>query len=40
MTVPLSDTSGMVARGEAVDGEEALRLEAVQRSARDASPAG
>ncbi|MET1036095.1 MAG: MDR family MFS transporter [Arthrobacter sp.] len=38
--VPLSDTSGMVARGEAVDGEEALRLEAEQRGARDTAAAG
>lgn len=27
--IPLSDTAGMVARGEAIGGEEAERLEAV-----------
>ncbi|MGO1696619.1 MAG: MDR family MFS transporter [Arthrobacter sp.] len=32
--VPLSHTSGMVARGEAVSGEEALELEAQLRTAR------
>jgi EmrB/QacA subfamily drug resistance transporter len=37
--VPLSHTSGMVARGEAVDGEEALRLEAEQRDSRSVGAA-
>ncbi|WP_417217041.1 MDR family MFS transporter [Arthrobacter sp.] len=32
--IPLSHTSGMVARGEAVSGDEALKLEAEQRAAR------
>ncbi|MGP5163900.1 MULTISPECIES: MDR family MFS transporter [Arthrobacter] len=36
--VPLSHTSGMVARGEAVSGEEALELEAQLRAAK--KPAG
>jgi hypothetical protein len=31
--IPLSDTAGMVARGEALGGEEAERLEAERRSA-------
>lgn len=35
--IPLSDTAGMVARGEAVGGEEALRLEAER--AADKAPA-
>lgn len=30
--IPLSDVAGLVARGEAVGGEEAERLEAEQRS--------
>lgn len=30
--IPLSDTAGMVARGEAVGGEEAERLEAERHS--------
>ena len=33
--VPLSDTSGMVARGEAIGGEEAIRLEAARRAGTD-----
>lgn len=37
--IPLSDTAGMVARGEAVGGEEAERLEA-ERHARVAPSAG
>ena len=32
--IPLSDTAGMVARGEAVGGEEAERLEAERAAAR------
>ena len=32
--IPLSDTAGMVARGEAVGGEEAELLEAERHSAR------
>ena len=34
--VPLSDVAGLVARGEAVGGEEAERLEAEQRASADA----
>jgi hypothetical protein len=34
--IPLSDTAGMVARGEAVGGEEAERLEA-ERAERASS---
>jgi hypothetical protein len=34
--IPLSDVAGLVARGEAVGGEEAERLEAEQRAAADA----
>ncbi|KAF2412367.1 MFS transporter [Microbacterium sp. B35-04] len=33
--IPLSDVAGLVARGEAIGGEEAERLEAEQRSAVD-----
>jgi EmrB/QacA subfamily drug resistance transporter len=40
--IPLSDVAGLVARGEAIGGEEAERLEAEQRSGagrdRDAAP--
>ena len=35
--IPLSDVAGMVARGEAIGGEEAERLEAEQRSTPPAS---
>ena len=35
--IPLSDTAGMVARGEAVGGEEAERLEAERAAARHAA---
>lgn len=40
--IPLQDVSGLVARGEAIGGEEAERLEAEQRAARlgGAAPAG
>ncbi len=40
--IPLSDTAGMVARGEAIGGEEADRLEAERRQGlqRDASAVG
>ena len=31
--IPLSDVAGLVARGEAIGGEEAERLEAEQRGA-------
>ena len=37
--IPLSTQSGLVARGEAVGGEEATRLEAEQRAARTGAPA-
>ena len=37
--IPLSDTAGMVARGEAVGGEEAERLEAERAAARHAADA-
>ncbi|MBO9705731.1 MAG: MFS transporter, partial [Arthrobacter sp.] len=37
--IPLSDTAGMVARGEAVGGEEAERLEAERLSGASASGA-
>ncbi|WP_210508936.1 MDR family MFS transporter [Naasia sp. SYSU D00057] len=36
--IPLSDTAGMVARGEAVGGAEAEELEAAQRAAAPVSP--
>jgi hypothetical protein len=35
--IPLSDVAGMVARGEAVTGEEAERLEAERRGDRTAA---
>lgn len=38
--IPLSDTSGMVARGEAVGGEEAERLEAERLAAQQDPEAG
>ena len=38
--IPLSDTSGMVARGEAIGGEEAERLEAERLSGGTATEAG
>jgi hypothetical protein len=38
--IPLSDTAGMVARGEAVGGEEAERLEAERSAARAAQGDG
>lgn len=37
--IPLSDTAGMVARGEAVGGEEALRLEAERAAGNTSAPA-
>lgn len=36
--IPLADVSGMVARGEAVSGEEAERMEAEQRASRAGDP--
>ena len=36
--IPLSDVAGLVARGEAIGGEEAERLEAEQRGAVGAAP--
>ncbi|AJT40410.1 MDR family MFS transporter [Psychromicrobium lacuslunae] len=38
--IPLSDTSGMVARGEAISGEEAERLEAELATQKSGVPAG
>ncbi len=38
--IPLSDVAGLVARGEAIGGEEAERLEAEQRAAETAADAG
>ncbi|RLP72599.1 DHA2 family efflux MFS transporter permease subunit [Mycetocola manganoxydans] len=38
--VPLSDTAGLVARGEAIGGAEAEELEAAERSGRKAPAAG
>ncbi|HXD29406.1 MAG TPA: MDR family MFS transporter [Arthrobacter sp.] len=38
--IPLSETSGMVARGEAVSGEEALRLEAELRAGKQSGRPG
>ena len=38
--IPLSDTSGMVARGEAIGGEEAVRLEAERAAAAAGTGAG
>jgi EmrB/QacA subfamily drug resistance transporter len=38
--IPLSDVAGLVARGEAIGGEEAERLEAEQRAAEPATRAG
>jgi predicted MFS family arabinose efflux permease len=38
--VPLSDTAGLVARGEAIGGAEAEELEAAERAKRIASPVG
>ena len=38
--IPLADVSGMVARGEAVAGEDAERMEAEQRSGAAAPAAG
>ena len=35
--IPLSDTAGMVARGEAIGGEEALRLEAERAAGKSAT---
>lgn len=37
--IPLSDTAGMVARGEAIGGEEALRLEAERAAAKSGTAA-
>jgi EmrB/QacA subfamily drug resistance transporter len=37
--IPLSDTAGLVARGEAVGGAEAEELEAAQRTAAQSAPA-
>ncbi|PQZ91042.1 MFS transporter [Arthrobacter sp. MYb227] len=37
--VKLSDTAGMVARGEAIGGEEALTMEQVARAGKDSAPA-
>ena len=37
--IPLSDQAGLVARGEAIGGEEAERLEAEQRGTRSAAAA-
>ena len=37
--IPLSDVSGLVARGEAVGGEEAERLEKLEREQRTAGRA-
>jgi hypothetical protein len=36
--IPLSDVAGLVARGEAIGGEEAERREAETRAARTATP--
>ncbi|WP_345801308.1 MDR family MFS transporter [Microbacterium sp. AZCO] len=37
--IPLSDVAGLVARGEAIGGDEAERLEAEQRAGADGKPA-